>query len=109
MKKIVFLCMVLFFISIVFFYTNTYEYKMQNFQDKYAMGITALKPIYKKATNFCSSQNFANRGEYTACMEESIKNFSIENYNFFIEVQNFCENLTDNLADKWSCIDLIMD
>jgi len=97
------------FVSVGFLHINTTKYKIQKFRGKYANKIIRLKPAYKEITSFCSSQNFANRGEYTACMEENIKKSSIENYNFFIEVQNFCENLTDNLADKWMCVDEIID
>lgn len=105
--KIIFILIICVCIIGVFFYTNNSEYKMQSFRGKFANEIVILKPIYKETTNFCFSQNFANRGENTACMEENIKNSSTENYNFFIEVQNFCENLTGNLADKWMCVDEI--
>lgn len=109
MKKLLFIFLFLFLISGVFFYTNTYECKMQNFRDKYGGKIAKLKPIYTNATKYCTSQNFANRGPYTTCMEEQIKNFSVESYEFFMTTQNFCENLTNNLADKWMCVDEVIN
>ena len=109
MKKLLFLFIFLFLISGVFFYINTYEYKMQNFCGRYASEIAKLKPIYTNTTKYCTSQNFANRGPYTACMEEQIKNFSKESYEFFMTTQNFCESLTNNLADKWMCVDEVMN
>lgn len=109
MKKLLFICLFLLLVSGVFFYKNTYEYKMKEFQGKYGEEIAKLKPIYADTTKYCTAQNFANRGPYNACLEEQIKKSSAANYDFFMTTQNFCENLTDNLADKWMCVDEIAD
>lgn len=70
--------------------------------------LSTLRSLYSKGVDFCKEQPFRGRGEFNACVSNSIGIHSKSSLKPFEIIANYCEFKTQCLADKHICIDEIL-
>lgn len=94
--------------NLILFISNNFK-ENQTSDTMYSYKVTnSLRNNYTKSFKYCSKQNFRSRGEWTACIEESIINFNKDDYNEYIKVYEYCQDNTTCASDQQECLELLL-